>query len=58
MITTILVIAGEDYLLMYGIGAVRAFKMFGLLDDRIEAAFSGRTEGLFNWYRDTYLEGL
>lgn len=58
MITNIVVIAGDDFVLMYGIGAVRAFKMFGLLDDRIEAAFSGRTEGLFNWYRDTYLNSL
>tara|TARA_B100000614_G_scaffold259811_1_gene285255 strand:+ start:1433 stop:2230 length:798 start_codon:yes stop_codon:yes gene_type:complete len=55
MITDILVIPGDGFVLMYGVGAVRAFKMFGLLDDRIEAAFSGRTEGLFNWYRDTYL---
>jgi hypothetical protein len=58
MITNIVVISGDGYVLMYGIGAVKAFKMFGLLDDRIEAAFSGRTEGLFNWYRDTYLESL
>ncbi len=58
MITNIVVIAGDDFVLMYGIGAVKAFKMFGLLDDRIEAAFSGRTEGLFNWYRDTYLNSL
>ncbi|MFW5695718.1 MAG: DUF6675 family protein [Alkalispirochaeta sp.] len=58
MVTNIVVISGEDFVLMYGIGAVKAFKMFGLLDDRIEAAFSGRTEGLFNWYRDTYLDSL
>ncbi|MFO8044128.1 MAG: DUF6675 family protein [Alkalispirochaeta sp.] len=58
MITNIVVISGDDFVLMYGIGAVKAFKMFGLLDDRIEAAFSGRTEGLFNWYRDTYLNSL
>ncbi|MFW5826984.1 MAG: DUF6675 family protein [Alkalispirochaeta sp.] len=58
MITNIVVISGEDFVLMYGIGAVKAFKMFGFLDDRIEAAFSGRTEGLFNWYRDTYLNAL
>ncbi|MEX2444908.1 MAG: DUF6675 family protein [Alkalispirochaeta sp.] len=58
MVTNIVVIAGDEFVLMYGIGAVKAFKMFGLLDDRIEAAFSGRTEGLFNWYRDTYLNSL
>lgn len=58
MITNIVVISGDDFVLMYGLGAVKAFKMFGLLDDRIEAAFSGRTEGLFNWYRDTYLNTL
>ena len=58
MVTTILVIAGDDFVLMYGLGAVRAFKLFGLLDDRIEAAFSGRTEGLFDWYRSTYLSHI
>ena len=46
MVTAILVVPGDDFILMYGVGAVRAFTMFGLLDDRIEAAFSGRTEGV------------
>ena len=54
----ILVIFGDDYLVTYGIGGVRAFTMFGLLDDRIEGAFGGRTDGLFNWYHREYLEPL
>lgn len=58
MITAILVIPGEDYVLMYGLGGVKAFMMFGLLDNRIEAAFSGRTNGIFDWYYDTYLAPL
>lgn len=58
MITAILVIPGEDYVLMYGLGGVKAFMMFGLLDDRIEAAFSGRTDGIFTWYYETYLAPL
>lgn len=58
MITAILVIPGDDFILMYGLGGVRAFMMFGLLDDRIEAAFSGRTDGIFSWYYETYLAPL
>lgn len=58
MKTYILVLAGDDAILMYGAGAVRAFTVFGLLDNRIEAAFSGRTDGLFDWYARTYLETL
>lgn len=58
MITAILVIPAEDYILMYGLGGVKAFMMFGLLDDRIEAAFSGRTDGIFTWYYQTYLAPL
>lgn len=58
MTTFILVVPGDDFLLVYGLGGVRAFMMFGLLDDRIEAAFSGRTEGLFRWYDDNHLSRL
>lgn len=54
----ILVIPGDDYVVTYGIGGVRAFTLFGLLDDRIEGAFGGRTEGLFDWYSREYLEPL
>ncbi len=54
----ILVIPGEDYVVTYGIGGVRAFTLFGLLDDRIEAAFGGRTDGIFDWYYREYLQPL
>jgi hypothetical protein len=58
MITYILVIPTDRYVLMYGLGGVRAFTIFGLLDDRIEAAFSGRTDGIFSWYYSTYLASI
>ncbi len=58
MTTFILVVPGDDFLLVYGLGGVRAFMMFGLFDDRIEAAFSGRTEGLFRWYDENHLSRL
>lgn len=58
MITCILVVPTDEFVLMYGLGGVRAFMLFGLLDDRIEAAFSGRTDGIFSWYSQTYLATL
>ncbi len=58
MVTAILVVPTDEHVLMYGLGGVRAFTVFGLLDDRIESAFSGRTDGIFAWYYDTYLSEL
>lgn len=58
MITHILVVPTDTFLLVYGVGGVRAFTAFGLLDDRIGPAFSGRVGGLFGWYYEEYLAKL
>jgi hypothetical protein len=49
-------VRGENYILMYGIGAARVFTGFGLFRDRIENSFTSRTNGLFDWLSTNYLE--
>ncbi len=51
-------IRGEDYLLVYGIGAAKVFTGFGLFRDRIESSFTSRTDGLFDWLSENYLDHL
>ena len=41
--------ADGDRWVLYGIGAVRAFDMFGLLRDRLSASFMGRIEAFFGY---------
>lgn len=38
-----------DRWILYGIGAVKAFDMFGLLRDRLSASFMGRIEAFFGY---------
>jgi hypothetical protein len=38
-----------DAWVLYGIGAVKAFDMFGLLRDRLSASFMGRIEAFFSY---------
>ncbi|HSV55684.1 MAG TPA: DUF6675 family protein, partial [Magnetospirillaceae bacterium] len=47
--------AEGGYWVLYGIGAVRAFDMFGLLRDRLSASFLGRIEAFFG---HIYRKGL
>jgi hypothetical protein len=58
MVTYAWVLRGDDYVLMYGIGAAKVFTGFGLFRDRIENSFTSRTDGLFNWLSDNYLDEL
>jgi hypothetical protein len=58
MITYAWVIRGDDYLLVYGIGAAKVFTGFGLFRDRIENSFTSRTDGLFDWLSENYLKQL
>jgi hypothetical protein len=51
-------IRGDDYLLLYGIGAARVFTGFGLFRDRIENSFTSRTDGLFDWLTVNYLQKM
>lgn len=51
-------VRGDNYLLMYGIGAARVFTGFGLFRDRIENSFTSRTDGLFDWLTANYLEKM
>jgi hypothetical protein len=37
-----------DHLVYYGLGAVKAFDMFGLIRDRLEVSFLGRVGAFFN----------
>lgn len=55
MMTLILVIRVQEGLLMYGLGGARAFLAFGLLDDRIEPAFEGRAQAVFDWFAAQHL---
>jgi len=41
--------AEGDRWILYGIGAVKAFDMFGLLRDRLSASFMGRIEAFFGY---------
>lgn len=58
MVTYAWVIRGDDYLLVYGIGAAKVFTGFGLFRDRIQNSFTSRTDGLFDWLSENYLEQL
>ncbi len=58
MVTYGWVIRGEDYLLVYGIGAAKVFTGFGLFRDRIENSFTSRTDGLFDWLKQNHLDPL
>lgn len=58
MMTYAWVLRGDDYLLMYGIGAAKVFTGFGLFRDRIENSFTSRTDGLFDWLSQNYLDEL
>ena len=41
--------AEEDRWILYGIGAVKAFDMLGLLRDRLSESFMGRIEAFFGY---------
>lgn len=43
-------------LMLYGVGAVRAFDMAGLLYERISVPFNGRVAGILDWVYETTLE--
>ncbi|MFW5643639.1 MAG: DUF6675 family protein [Alkalispirochaeta sp.] len=58
MVTYAWVMRGDDYLIVYGIGAAKVFTAFGLFRDRIENSFSSRTDGLFDWLSRNYLSRL
>ncbi len=58
MVTYAWVLRGDDYLLMYGIGAAKVFTGFGLFRDRIENSFTSRTDGLFDGLSQNYLDEL
>ena len=58
MVTYVWVLRGDDYLLVYGIGAAKVFTGFGLFRDRIENSFTSRTTGLFDWLSENYLDEL
>lgn len=52
----VLVTAVPEGLLIYGVGAVRAFDLGGLLYDRIAVPFNGRVAGILDWVYDTTME--
>lgn len=58
MITHVLVIRGDDYVLAYGVGGARVFTLFGILGDRIETPFAARTSALFDWFYNEQLRPL
>lgn len=58
MVTYAWVLRDDDYLLMYGIGAAKVFTGFGLFRDRVENSFTSRTDGLFDWLSQNYLDEL
>lgn len=58
MVTYAWVLRGDDYVVMYGVGAADVFTGFGLFRGRIENSFTSRTDGLFNWLSDNYLDKL
>lgn len=47
--------AGEDGLLIYGVGAVYAFDMFGVIRNRLETSLTGRMRAFFSWHFDRLL---
>ena len=55
MISIILCIPADGYVLVYGLGGIKAFTAFGLLNKRINSAFAGRITGLLDWYYNTHL---
>lgn len=58
MLTQVLVVREEDYLVAYGVGGARVFTLFGLLSGRIETPFAARTTAMFNWFNENYLVPL
>ena len=58
MMTLILVIRVQEGMLMYGLGGARAFLAFGLLKHRIEPAFAGRAQAMFDWFATQHLSRL
>lgn len=58
MITHVLVIRGDDYVLAYGVGGARVFTLFGILGGQIETPFQARTSALFDWFYQEHLEPL
>ncbi len=57
MQTFAFVVAGNEFMLLYGVGAARVFTAFGMFADRIENSFTARTAGLFEWLTENHLEG-
>ena len=49
--------ADGDRWVLYGVGAVKAFDMFGLLRDRLSESFMGRIEAFFGYMYRQGLEG-
>lgn len=45
----------EEGLLVYGVGAVYAFDMFGVIRNRLEASLVGRMRAFFSWQFDRLL---
>ena len=58
MINHLMVLRGQDYLVVYGVGGARVTNPLGLLSGRIEGPFRFRTMGLFQWYYDSHVQPL
>ncbi len=43
-----------DYCILYGLGAVKAFDLFGALKERLSASFMGRIEAFFRYVYSNY----
>ena len=49
MIWRLVLYRSGDRMVFYGVGAVKAFDMFGAIRDRLEPSFIGRTEAFFTY---------
>ena len=58
MSTTLLVQAYPGYLFFYGLGGAKAFNFFGLFDNRLDTAFTGRVEAFFEWFHKEFVLDL
>lgn len=58
MITHVLLIRAEEYVIAYGVGGARVFTLLGILSGRIETPFEARTTALFDWFNDNHLQPL
>jgi len=49
MVWELYVFCHNDGLYVYGVGAVKAFDLFGLFRDRLEPSLMGRVEAFFTY---------